>query len=166
MPGPRTNLVFFSGQFGTPLALIRLNYANEPRYGILVDLTRKILHGEPIDVTVGSVNLIWQGDANNYIIQALSIAGSPPALLNVTGPEPLKVCDLAQRIGRLLGKEPRLVPQEAATSLLSNASKCVEGFGPPATSVDEMIHAIVTWVAEGKPTLGKPTKYGFRDGRF
>ena len=157
---------YFSGQFGTPVTLIRLNYANEPRYGILVDLTRKILHGEPIDVTMGSVNLIWQGDANNYIIQALSIAGSPPAILNVTGPEPLKVCDLAQRIGRLLGKEPRLVSQEAATSLLSNASKCVEGFGPPATSVDEMIGAIVTWVAEGKPVLGKPTKYDVRDGRF
>ncbi len=157
---------YFSGRFGTPMTLIRLNYANEPRYGILVDLTQKILHGEPIDVTMGSVNLIWQGDANNYIIRALGIAETPPAILNVTGPETLSVRDLAQRIGRVLGKEPRFVSQEAATALLSNASKCVERFGPPAMGLDEMIHSIVTWVAAGKPVLNKPTKYSVRDGRF
>lgn len=157
---------YFSGQFGTPVTLIRLNYANEPRYGILVDLTHKVLHGEPIDVTMGSVNLIWQGDANNCITRALDIAATEPAILNVTGPETLSVRDLAQRIGRLLSKEPRFVSQEAPTALLSNASKCVERFGPPAMSIDEMIRTIVTWVAAGKPVLNKPTKYNVRDGRF
>lgn len=157
---------YFSGQFSTPVTLIRLNYANEPRYGILVDLTRKILDGKPIDVTMGSVNLIWQGDANNYILRALGVAASPPAVLNVTGPETLAVRDLAQRIGRLLGKEPRFVSQEASTSLLSNSSSCIGRFGPPAMSLDDMIHSIVTWVAAGKPVLGKPTKFDVRDGRF
>lgn len=156
----------FSDRFGTPTTLIRLNYANEPRYGILVDLTNKILHGEPIDVTMGSVNLIWQGDANNYIVRALSIAATPPAILNLTGPETLRVRDLAQRIGRLLGKEPSFVSQEAATALLSNASKCVQRFGPPSMGLAEMIHSIVMWVAAGKPVLNKPTKYNVRDGRF
>lgn len=157
---------YFSGRCGMPTTLIRLNYANEPRYGILVDLTQKILHDEPIDVTMGSVNVIWQGDANNYIIRALNIAATPPAILNITGPETLSVRDLAQRIGRLLGKEPRFVSQEAATALLSNASKCVERFGPPGVGLDEMIRSIVTWVAAGKPVLNKPTKYNVRDGRF
>jgi nucleoside-diphosphate-sugar epimerase len=157
---------YFSGHFGASMTLIRLNYANEPRYGILVDLTHKILHGEPIDVTMGSVNLIWQGDANNYIARALGIAASPPQILNVTGPQTLSVRDLAQRIGRLLGKEPRFVSQEAPTALLSNASKCVGRFGPPAVNLDEMIRAVVAWVAAGKPVLNKPTKYNVRDGRF
>jgi len=157
---------YFSERFGTPVTLIRLNYANEPRYGILVDLTQKILHGEPVDVTMGAVNLIWQGDANNYIIRALSIAQSPPAILNVTGPDTLAVRDLAARIGRVLGKEPRFVSQEAATALLSNASHCFELFGYPAMSLDEMIRSIVLWVAAGKPVLSKPTKYNVRDGRF
>jgi nucleoside-diphosphate-sugar epimerase len=157
---------YFSGCFATPVTLIRLNYANEPRYGILVDLTHKILHGEPIDVTMGSVNLVWQGDANNFITRALSIAETPPTILNVTGPEALGIRDLAQRIGRLLGKEPRFVSEEAPTALLSNASKCVGRFGPPAVGLDEMIRAIVTWVAAGKPVLNKPTKYNVRDGRF
>ena len=156
----------FSQRFGTPVTLIRLNYANELRYGILVDLTLKILHGDPIDVTMGAVNLIWQGDANNYIIRALSIVQSPPAILNVTGPQTLSVRDLAGRIGRVLGKEPRFVSQEAPTALLSNSSACCEHFGPPATSLDEMIQSIVPWVAAGKPVLSKPTKFGVRDGRF
>jgi len=157
---------YFSECFGTPVTLIRLNYANEPRYGIIVDLTRKVLRGEPIDVTMGAVNLIWQGDANNYIVRALSIAKSPPAVLNVTGPETLPVRDLARRIGKLLHKEPRFVSQEAATALLSNAAHCFELFGRPATSLDEMIQSIVTWVAAGKRVLGKPTKFSVRDGRF
>jgi nucleoside-diphosphate-sugar epimerase len=156
----------FSERLGTAVTLIRLNYANEPRYGILVYLTQKILHGEPIDVTMGSVNLIWQSDANNYIIRALRLAQSPPAILNVTGPQTLAVRDLAGRIGRLLGKEPRFTSQEAATALLSNASRCVELFGPPALRLDEMLQTIVPWVAAGKPVLRKPTKYDVRDGRF
>lgn len=156
----------FSERLGTPTTLIRLNYANEPRYGIIVDLTLKILHGEPVDVTMGAVNLIWQADANNYIIRVMSAAKSPPAILNVTGPETIAVRDLAGRVGKRLGKEPRFVSQEAATALLSNASACFERFGRPAMSLDDMIGVIVPWVAAGKPVLGKPTKYGVRDGRF
>ncbi len=156
----------FSQRFGTRVTLIRLNYANELRYGILVDLTLRILHGEPIDVTMGAVNLIWQGDANNYIIRALSLADSPPAILNVTGAGTLSVRDVATRIGRLLQREPRVAGEEAATALLSNAGKCVELFGPPPTSLDEMIQSIVPWVTAGKPVLRKPTKYAVRDGRF
>ncbi len=156
----------FSARFGTPMTLIRLNYANEPRYGIIVDLTLKILRGEPIDLTMGAVNLIWQGDANNYILQALSLVESPPAILNVTGPETVFVRDLAGRIGGLLGKEPRFVSTEAPTALLSNASVCFERLGRPAMGLDEMVRSIVTWIAAGKPILGKPTKYAARDGRF
>jgi hypothetical protein len=146
----------FSQRFGTPVTLIRLNYANELRYGILVDLTLKVLHGEPIDVTMGAVNLIWQGDANNYIIRALGIAKSPPAVLNVTGAQTLYVRDLAGRIGKVLGKEPRFVSQEADTALLSNASQCCGLFGPPAMTLDEMIQAIVPWVAAA-PVLKPPS---------
>jgi nucleoside-diphosphate-sugar epimerase len=157
---------YFSQVHGTASTLIRLNYANEPRYGIIVDLTRKILRDEPIDVTMGFVNVIWQGEANNYIAQSLSLAASPPAILNVAGPEVIRVRDLASRIGRRLGKEPRFVSQEAATALLSDSSFCVERFGPPATPLDEMISQIVDWVAAGKAVLNKPTKYDVRDGKF
>lgn len=157
---------YFSQVHGTAVTLIRLNYANEPRYGILVDLTNKILRDEPIDVTMGFVNVIWQGDANNYIAQSLSIATCPPAILNVAGPEVIRVRDLAERIGRRLGKEPRFASREAATALLSDSSSCVSRFGPPATLLDEMISHVVDWVAAGKAVLNKPTKYDVRDGNF
>jgi len=156
----------FSHCHGTPVTLIRLNYANECRYGIIVDLTLKILHGEPVDVTMGAVNLIWQGDANNTIIRALRIAGSPPTVLNVTGPETVLVRDLAGRIGGVLDRKPILVGKEADSALLSNASRCIDAFGSPQTSLDEMIERIATWVAAGKKVLNKPTKYDVRDGRF
>jgi len=156
----------FSSCHGTPVTLIRLNYANECRYGIIVDLTLKVLHGKPVDVTMGAVNLIWQGDANGYIIRALSLAGSPPTVLNVTGRETVAIGDLAARIGNVLGVEPTLAGQEADTALLSNASRCIDTFGPPETSLDEMVKRIVAWVAAGKKMLNKPTKYDVRDGRF
>jgi len=156
----------FSSCHGTSVTLIRLNYANECRYGIIVDLTRKILHEEPVDVTMGAVNLIWQGDANNTIIRSLRLADSPPAILNVTGRETVRVRDLAARIGAVLGREPMLTGREADSALLSNASRCVETFGPPATSLDEMVERIATWVASGGKVLNKPTKYDVRDGRF
>jgi len=157
---------YFSQVHGTAVTLIRLNYANEPRYGILVDLTSKILRDQPIDVTMGFVNVIWQGDANNYIAQSLSLAAGPPAILNVAGPEVIRVRDLAERIGKHLGKQPRFVSREAETALLSDSSSCIERFGPPATSLDEMIEHIVDWVASGKAVLNKPTKYDVRDGKF
>jgi len=163
----RERMFEYSSQVhGTAVTLIRLNYANEPRYGIIVDLTQKILAGQPIDVTMGAVNLIWQGDANNMIISALKLTASPPALLNVTGPETIRVRELATRIGKVLGKEPTFVGQEAETALLSNASRSFEAFGLPATSLDAMIERIVAWVAAGKTVLNKPTKFGVRDGKF
>ena len=157
---------YFSGLYSTPVTLIRLNYANEPRYGIIVDLTSKILSDTPIDLTMGTVNLIWQRDANDYIIRSITLAKSPPAILNVTGPELVSVRHLAQLIGRELGKKPKFVSHEAESALLSDASYCVRTFGHPQTSLEEMVSMIVRWVASGKEILNKPTKYQVRDGKF
>jgi nucleoside-diphosphate-sugar epimerase len=157
---------YFSQQNKTPMTLVRLNYANEPRYGILVDLTLKIMHGEPIDLSVPAVNLIWQRDANDYIVRAITLAQSPPMILNVTGPETVVVREAAAEIGRILGRRPRFAAAEGTACLLSDASCCFERFGPPSTGLKEMVAMIVSWVAAGKPTLNKPTKYDVRDGRF
>jgi len=156
----------FSQLFNTPVTLIRLNYANEPRYGIIIDLTSKILNDEPIDLTMGAVNLIWQRDANDYIIRAITLAKSPPTILNVTGPETILTRRLAEQIGEILNKKPKFVSQEAACALLSNASYCISTFGPPQTPLEQMISMITGWVAAGKTTLNKPTKYEIRNGKF
>jgi nucleoside-diphosphate-sugar epimerase len=157
---------YFSQLYKTPVTLIRLNYANEPRYGIIVDLTFRLLNNEPIDLTMGAVNLIWQRDANDYIIRSISLAQSPPAVLNVTGPETIPIRRLVEQIGETLGKKPKLVSREACSALLSNASYCINTFGPPQTSLEQMVSAIAGWVAAGKKTLNKPTKYEIRNGKF
>ncbi len=157
---------YFSQLYNTPVTLIRLNYANEPRYGIIVDLTFKILNDKPIDLTMGAVNLIWQRDANDYIIRSITLAKSPPAILNVTGPETIPIRRLAEQIGDTLGKKPKFVSQEAPSALLSNASYCHNTFGLPQTTLEQMVFMITKWVATGKRTLNKPTKYEIRDGKF
>jgi len=157
---------YFSQLYGTPVTLVRLNYANEPRYGIIVDLAVKILNGKPIDLTMGAVNLIWQRDANDYIIRAITLAESPPAVLNVAGIETIAVRRLAAQIGDILGKEPKFVSGEGPSALLSDASRCLSAFGSPQTRLDEMVSMIVKWVASGQKTLNKPTKYDVTNGKF
>ncbi len=157
---------YFSQLNNTPVTIVRLNYANEPRYGIIVDLARRIINYEPIDLTMGAVNLIWQRDANDYIIRSMSLAKSPPAILNVTGPDTLLVRKLAEQIGKELNIKPRFVSQKAQTALLSNASLCFSKYGYPQTKLSEMVSLIVKWVASGKTVLNRPTKYDIRNGKF
>ena len=157
---------YFSQLYNTPVTLVRLNYANEPRYGIIVDLTLKILNDEPIDLTMGAVNLIWQRDAVDYIIRSMTLAESPPAILNVTGPDTIAVRRLAGQIADVLKKEPKFARQEAQSALLSNASYCFSKFGHPQTTLEQMVAMIAEWVASGKKILNKPTKYNLRNGKF
>ena len=157
---------YFSQLHNTPVTIIRLNYANEPRYGIIVDLARKILKGEPVDLTMGAVNLIWQRDANDYIIRSISLAKSPPAILNVTGPDTVLIRQLAEQVGQELNSKPEFVSKESQTALLSDASFCFSMFGYPQMGLEEMVSFIVKWVASGKTILNKPTKYDVRNGKF
>jgi nucleoside-diphosphate-sugar epimerase len=151
---------------GTPLALIRLNYAVEMRYGVLVDIARKVHDGRPVDVTMGAANVIWQGYANEVTLRSLLHASSEPFVLNVTGTETLRVRDLAARFGRRFGVEPVITGAEAPTALLSNAGKCRELFGPAAVTVDQLIEWIAGWIEMGLPLLDKPTGFEKRDGKF
>jgi nucleoside-diphosphate-sugar epimerase len=159
-------LEHMSRTHGTPLAIVRLNYACELRYGVLVDLARKVQEGRPIDLTMGHLNAIWQGDANAAALRAFEHVASPPLVLNVAGPNVLSVRRLAEEFGRLLGKPVAFQGREAPDALLSNAAHSVELFGPPLVSVETMTRRIADWVARGGPSLDKPTHFEVRDGRF
>jgi NAD dependent epimerase/dehydratase family len=149
-----------------PIALIRLNYAVEMRYGILVDLARKVLTGTPIDLTMGYFNVIWQADANAIALQAFDHAASPPMVLNVTGPETLSVRRVAERFGERFGRVPEFRGEEAADALLNNASVCRHMFGPPRIGAESLIEMTADWLEHGGPTMDKPTRFEARDGRF
>ena len=152
---------------GMPLALIRLNYANALRYGVLVDICQRVLADEPVDVTMGSVNVIWQGDACAAILGAFGSCASPPVVLNVTGPGVIRVRWIAERFAELLGRPaPRIVGTEAGTALLSDAARMVELLGEPQVPLEQLLAWTADWVGKGRPLLGKPTGFQARDGRF
>ena len=149
-----------------PVSIVRLNYAAETRYGVLVDLARRILSKDSIDLSMGHLNFLWQRDANEHALRAFALASSPPAIVNVTGQEVLAVRDLAEHLGKALGVEPVFTGKFAVTALLNDASKSHRIFGPPLASTEEAVAAVVAWLKAGHPTLGKPTKFEARDGKF
>jgi nucleoside-diphosphate-sugar epimerase len=155
-----------SRTYGTRTALVRLNYACELRYGVLVDLARKVWAGDPIDVSMPAFNVIWQADANAMALRLLEHVASPPLGMNVAGLETLSVRTVAAEFGRRLGREVRFIGEEAATALLSNASEMVRLFGPPSTSVEQLIEWIADWIRRGGVLWDKPTKFQVRDGKF
>lgn len=157
---------FYSKEYDMPSLFFRLNYAIDLRYGVLRDIADKVWNEQPVDLTMGHVNVIWQGDANARALQCLEKTASPPAVLNITGSECLSVRNLAERLGELLGKTPVLTGEEAPTAWLSDASKSVEWFGPPSVSIDEMLRATAEWVRRGGESLGKPTHFETRDGKY
>jgi nucleoside-diphosphate-sugar epimerase len=156
---------FFARRNGTPLVIVRLNYAVDLRYGVLVDIARKVPVGEPIDVTTGYFNCIWQGDANDMILRALAFAQTPPLILNLTGPA-LSVREVAMRFGQLLSKPARFSGAEAGTTLLSNPDRAFALLGPPPTPTDQMIRWTADWIQRGGRLLDKPTHFEIRDGKY
>lgn len=157
---------YFSRQFATPGRLFRLNYAIDMRYGVLHDIANKVLQGKPIDVSLGHVNFIWQGDASAQALRCLAHCDTPTSPINVGGHEILAVRDLAARFGALLGREPVIVGTEEPTAWLTDTSQAVKLFGLPIVDTRQLIAWTADWVARSMPSLGKPTKYEVRDGRY
>jgi nucleoside-diphosphate-sugar epimerase len=157
---------YFSRKYKTPGRLFRLNYAIDMRYGVLHDIATKILQGKPIDVSLGHVNFIWQGDASAQALRCLAHCDTPTSPINVSGREILSVRDLAARFGAILGREPAIVGTEEPTAWLSDTSRAVEMFGLPVVDTERLIAWTADWVARSMPSLGKPTKYEVRDGRY
>lgn len=165
--GRERMFLYGSQRDGTPVTLVRLNYANDLRYGVLTDLAVKVARGEPVDLTMGCVNVIWQGDANAAILQSFGLCASPPAILNVSGPETASVRWLATRLAELLGASPPLfVGEEAQTALLSNCARQHALFGYPCVPLGRLLEWTAAWVTQGGRLLQKPTGFQKRDGTF
>jgi nucleoside-diphosphate-sugar epimerase len=157
---------YFSRKFSTPGRLFRLNYAIDMRYGVLHDIASKIMAGAPIDVSLGHVNFIWQGDAAAQALRCLAHCGTPTSPINVSGHEILSVRRLAAKLGALLNCEPVIVGSEQPTAWLTDTSQATKLFGLPVVDTERLIAWTADWVARSMPSLGKPTKYEVRDGRY
>jgi nucleoside-diphosphate-sugar epimerase len=154
----------------TPTSIVRLNYACDLRYGVLVDLAQKIFAGQSVDLSMGWFNTIWQGDANAMALQCFGELDTTPVgtpfVVNVTGPEVLKVRDVAEQLGVRVGKKPIFTGEETPTALLSDASRAFQTFGEPIVSTAELIDWVGDWIVLGGETLNKPTHFESRDGKF
>ncbi len=158
---------YYSQTQGTRVTLVRLNYAVDLRYGVLVDIGLHVMRGEPVDLTMGCVNVIWQGDANAMILQGLGVCDTPPTIVNVTGPEILSVRWLAYRLAQLLeAAEPTFTGSEAATALLSNTARQQRLFGYPTLPTGVLIEWVADWLRQGGRLLNKPTGFQQRSGKF
>ena len=157
---------YYSRTQGLRCAIMRLNYAVEMRYGVLVDVAQKVFHRQPVDLTMGAANVIWQGDANGQALAMLDLCSAPPTVLNVTGPETVSIRRTAERFGKIFGNQPIFVGSESTTALLSNAAASQRHFGYPSVSLDQLLSWIASWVAAGGDSLNKPTHFETRDGNF
>lgn len=157
---------YFSRKYATPGRLFRLNYAIDMRYGVLHDIASKVLAGKPIDVSLGHVNFIWQGDASAQALRCLAHCDTPTSPINVSGHEILAVRDLAANFGQRFGRDPLITGKEEPTAWLTDTSQAAKLFGLPIVDTAQLIAWTADWVARSMPSLGKPTKYEVRDGRY
>ncbi|RYF42264.1 MAG: NAD(P)-dependent oxidoreductase [Comamonadaceae bacterium] len=156
---------YFSHEHRTPGRLLRLSYAIDMRYGVLHDVAQKVLRREPIDLAMGHANIIWQGDANEWALRSLAYCDTPTTALNISGPK-VSIRQVAQELGQRLGIEPVLTGQEAPTAWLVDCAAAYRLFGEPKVGLDTMLDWTASWVARGGVSLGKPTHYEARDGKY
>jgi nucleoside-diphosphate-sugar epimerase len=157
---------YFSERLGIPVVLLRLNYATELRYGVLVDIAWDVWTDRPVDVSTPMFNVIWQADANAMALASLAHTASPPHVLNLAGPEFLRVRDVAERFAQLVNRDARYTGREGDSAYLNNGRRGCERLGDVTVSVDQMIRWTADWVMQGGENLGKPTHFQVRSGKF
>jgi nucleoside-diphosphate-sugar epimerase len=164
--GRERAIEFVSRETSMPAVIFRLNYAVDLRYGTLVDIARRVFIGEPVDLTMGFFNAIWQGDANSYALRSLELSATPPAILNVTGAERIAVREIAEWFGSVFGRPARFVNGEGRLALLSDSSRCRARLGEPAVPLEVLRRWVAHWVQAGGSSLENPTHFEVVDGRF
>jgi len=157
---------FVSREHAMPALIFRLNYAVDLRYGTLVDIAQRVFGGQSVDLSMGFFNAIWQGDANSYALRSLELCSTPPAVLNVTGPERISVREIAQWFGSAFGRPLRFANTEGQLALLSDSSRCRALLGEPAVPLSVLRQWVAHWVQTGGSSLDKPTHFEVVDGRF
>lgn len=157
---------YYSEKNQTPLLIYRLNYANDLRYGVLVEIATAVREKRPVNLQMGHVNVIWQGDANEITLRSLLKCDIPAKILNVTGPETVSIRWLAEEFGRIFHMEPVFTGEEQSTALLSNAAESFRLFGYPRISLKQMIILTAEWLNQHGRTINKPTHFQEREGRF
>jgi len=157
---------YWSAQHNTPILIYRLNYANDVSYGVVLEIARSVEKGEPIDLSMGHVNVIWQGDANEMALRSFQHCTAPAKILNIAGPETVSVRWLAQLFGSFFGRSPVFINEEKDTALLSNAAESFRLFGYPKFPLKNMCELLAAWIKSGGEIKNKPTHFQERKGQY
>jgi nucleoside-diphosphate-sugar epimerase len=156
----------FSHKYQTPILIYRLNYANDLRYGVLMEIGKAVKEQKPVDLRTGHVNVIWQGDANEIALRSFLHCSVPAKILNVTGPETASVRWMAKEFGKIFGIAPLFTGEEEPSALLSNAAECFRIFGYPRVSLKKMVGLTAAWLLQDGATIYKPTHFQERKGQY
>ena len=157
---------YSSLKYKTPVLIYRLNYANDVSYGVLLEIAKSVNEEKTIDLQMGHVNIIWQGDANAMALRCFHHCSSPPKILNIAGPETVSVRWIAEEFGKLFNKNPLFINEEKPTALLSNAAESFRLFGYPHVTLKQMIELLAGWLLSGGKTINKPTHFQEREGNY
>ncbi len=157
---------YASRKYGSKAALVRLEYAIDMRYGVLHDVATKVFAGRPVDVTMGHVNVIWQGEANEQVLRLLAHATSPATAYNVSGDDVISVRWLATEFAKRFGKPAEITGKEAPTAWLVDTAATQKLLGPQQVPLAKMIDWVADWVKRDMPSLGKETHFSARDGKY
>ena len=157
---------YFCDALKLPIAIHRLNYAVEMRYGVLVDLAQQVALEQPISLAMGYFNCIWQGDANELALRSLPHAACPPRVFNLTGAETVSTRDVCEQLAQLMGRPVTFCDEPSPNALLSSADRTLQLLGPPITPLKQVIEWTAEWVSDGGPTWDRPTHFEVRDGKF
>lgn len=152
--------------FKLPSVILRLNYAAELRYGVPVDIATKVWNNQPIDLTNGWFNCIWQRDANEMILRSLPLASAPPQVFNLTGLEQISVRELAIAFGQQMQRRPRFLRREASTAILNDARRLHGLIGSLKMPCSILLRWTAHWVMHGGVSLDKPTHFEVRNGKY
>lgn len=155
-----------SQRWGTPVTHFRLNYACEVRYGVISDIARLVAAGEPVDVTMPAVNVVWQADVSAWALRAIEHASAPPTVLNATGPETVSVARIASLVAEELGMKAMLVGEPSQDALLADAGRIHELYGYPTVPLRTLVRWTANWIRDGGRSLDKPTKFQQREGSY
>ena len=157
----------FSRRYGTPGRLCGLDYAIDMRYGVLHDVAHKVFAGQPVDAR--------HGPCQRHLAGRRQRAGPAPASrtalrrprpINVSGPKVIACAGLPANSASASARRPRFPEKRPGRRWLVDTAAATELLGAPRVPIEQMIDWVADWVARGGPSLGKPTHFETRDGKY
>ena len=155
---------WYSRRNRTKAVIQRIFYAYNKEFGVPADIARQIRDGEAVDMSTSKVNVIWNDDLMDQMIKSMAHGAVPARIINLTSPQVYRVRDIANKLGKLMGKKVRFKNKPRGTNLLADARLAKKLFGMPRTSLDKGLKILAESVMEHEFPLDKPAKWEKRSG--